>query len=67
LVKPQFEAGRGGVGKNGVVRDESVRRDVLEKTRGYAACNGLAVNGVIESPIKGAKGNVEYLMRCIRE
>jgi 23S rRNA (cytidine1920-2'-O)/16S rRNA (cytidine1409-2'-O)-methyltransferase len=67
LVKPQFEAGRGQVGKNGVVRDESVRREVVEKARGYARENGLSVNGVIESPIAGAKGNIEYLMRCSSE
>ncbi|MDR1495891.1 MAG: TlyA family RNA methyltransferase [Clostridiales Family XIII bacterium] len=67
LVKPQFEAGRGQVGKNGVVRDESVRREVVEKARGYAEENGLSVSGVIESPITGAKGNIEYLMRCASE
>jgi 23S rRNA (cytidine1920-2'-O)/16S rRNA (cytidine1409-2'-O)-methyltransferase len=67
LVKPQFEAGRGQVGKKGVVRDEAVRREALAKARGYAEDNGLAVTAVIESPIRGAKGNVEYLMRCERE
>jgi 23S rRNA (cytidine1920-2'-O)/16S rRNA (cytidine1409-2'-O)-methyltransferase len=64
LVKPQFEAGRGSVGKKGVVRDEAVRVDAMNKARGYACENGLNVIGLIESPIKGAKGNVEYLMRC---
>jgi 23S rRNA (cytidine1920-2'-O)/16S rRNA (cytidine1409-2'-O)-methyltransferase len=64
LVKPQFEAGRDRVGKKGVVRDESVRREVIAKARGFAEENGLTVTGVIESPIRGAKGNVEYLMRC---
>jgi 23S rRNA (cytidine1920-2'-O)/16S rRNA (cytidine1409-2'-O)-methyltransferase len=67
LVKPQFEAERGQVGKKGVVRDEATRRETLEKARGYAVRNGLIVTGIIESPITGAKGNVEYLMRCIRE
>ncbi|MDR2162347.1 MAG: TlyA family RNA methyltransferase [Clostridiales Family XIII bacterium] len=67
LVKPQFEAGRRQVGKKGVVRDEDVRRETLERVRGYATGTGLAVDGVIESPITGAKGNVEYLMRCGRE
>jgi 23S rRNA (cytidine1920-2'-O)/16S rRNA (cytidine1409-2'-O)-methyltransferase len=64
LVKPQFEAERAQVGKKGVVRDEAVRREVVEKARGYARDNGLAVKGVVESPVTGAKGNVEYLMRC---
>jgi 23S rRNA (cytidine1920-2'-O)/16S rRNA (cytidine1409-2'-O)-methyltransferase len=64
LVKPQFEAGRAQVGKKGVVRDESVRQEALAKARGFAEENGLVVTGVTESPITGAKGNVEYLMRC---
>jgi len=66
LVKPQFEAGREQVGKGGIVRDETVRISVLDKVRSYAADNGLSVEGVIESPITGAKGNVEYLMRMRR-
>jgi 23S rRNA (cytidine1920-2'-O)/16S rRNA (cytidine1409-2'-O)-methyltransferase len=62
LVKPQFEAGREQVGKNGIVRDEAVRTEVLKKVGGYAEENGLSVQGVLVSPIKGAKGNIEYLM-----
>lgn len=65
LVKPQFEAERGQVGKGGIVRDESVRREAVEKVKGYAAENGLHAAGVIESPIRGTKGNVEYLMRLV--
>jgi 23S rRNA (cytidine1920-2'-O)/16S rRNA (cytidine1409-2'-O)-methyltransferase len=65
LIKPQFEAGRAQVRKGGIVRDPSVRAEVIEKVRGYAAESGLAVLGVTESPITGAKGNVEYLMRCV--
>ncbi|MDR1293143.1 MAG: TlyA family RNA methyltransferase [Clostridiales Family XIII bacterium] len=64
LVKPQFEAKRGQVGKNGVVRDESVRQEAVRSARAYANENGFAKADVIESPITGAKGNVEYLMRC---
>jgi 23S rRNA (cytidine1920-2'-O)/16S rRNA (cytidine1409-2'-O)-methyltransferase len=67
LVKPQFEARREQVGKNGIVKDESVRREVIANARRYANENGFAVTDVIESPITGAKGNVEYLMRCGRE
>jgi 23S rRNA (cytidine1920-2'-O)/16S rRNA (cytidine1409-2'-O)-methyltransferase len=62
LVKPQFEAERGQVGKGGVVRDPEVHRQVLEKVAGYAAASGLAVLGVIRSPITGPAGNVEFLM-----
>jgi 23S rRNA (cytidine1920-2'-O)/16S rRNA (cytidine1409-2'-O)-methyltransferase len=62
LVKPQFEAGRAQVGKNGIVRDEKVRAEVIENVIAYGENNGLAARGVIESPIKGAKGNKEYLL-----
>ncbi len=62
LVKPQFEAGRGQVGKGGVVRDPAVHRQVLEQVAGYATGLGLAVLGVTRSPITGPAGNVEFLM-----
>ncbi len=61
LVKPQFEAGRGQVGKNGVVRDEKVHRQVLMAVRGYAEEIGWHVCGFTYSPIKGPKGNIEFL------
>jgi len=61
LVKPQFEAERAQVGKGGIVRDPAVWAQVLEKVRGYAAENGLAVTDELESPITGTKGNREYL------
>lgn len=62
LVKPQFEAGRGQVGKKGIVRDNKVREETIGKTVGYAAENGLYPSGLTFSPIKGAKGNIEYLL-----
>lgn len=61
LVKPQFEAGRGQVGKNGVVREEKTHRQVLMAVRGYAAEIGWHVAGFTWSPIKGPKGNIEFL------
>lgn len=61
LVKPQFEAGRGQVGKNGVVRDEKVHRRVLEAVREYASEIGWHVEQFTYSPIKGPKGNIEFL------
>jgi 23S rRNA (cytidine1920-2'-O)/16S rRNA (cytidine1409-2'-O)-methyltransferase len=67
LVKPQFEAGRAQVGKNGVVRDEGVRAEVLRNVTAYALANGLSARGVIPSPIKGAKGNTEFLMLLEKE
>jgi 23S rRNA (cytidine1920-2'-O)/16S rRNA (cytidine1409-2'-O)-methyltransferase len=66
LVKPQFEAGRRQVGRGGIVKDESVHREVIAKARSYAEENGLSVAEVIESPITGAKGNKEFLMKCLR-
>lgn len=62
LVKPQFEAGREQVGKGGIVRDKSVHREVIEKVIGMAEDLGLAPVGLTYSPIKGAKGNIEYLL-----
>ena len=62
LVKPQFEAGREKVGKNGVVRDPATHREVLHNAMGYAAANGFALRGLDFSPVKGPEGNIEYLM-----
>ena len=62
LVKPQFEAWREKVGKNGVVRDPATHREVLHNAMGYAAANGFAVRGLDFSPVKGPEGNIEYLM-----
>ena len=67
LVKPQFEAGREQVGKNGIVRDKDVHEEVLVKVAGYGRANGLSVRGITFSPITGAKGNIEYLMHLIKE
>lgn len=62
LVKPQFEAGRGKVGKNGVVRDESTHFEVLRDSAFFAASCGFSVIALDYSPITGPKGNIEYLM-----
>lgn len=61
LIKPQFEAGRGRVGKGGVVRDPEVHRQVLAEVLNWAVAQGWAVEGLIRSPITGPKGNVEFL------
>ena len=61
LVKPQFEAGRGQVGKNGVVREPAMHARVLQNVREYAAEIGWHVAGFTYSPIKGPKGNIEFL------
>ena len=61
LIKPQFEVGRGEVGGGGVVRDEAKRLRVVEEVNSAARELGLEVLRVIESPITGAEGNVEFL------
>ncbi|MBO4514559.1 MAG: TlyA family RNA methyltransferase [Lachnospiraceae bacterium] len=62
LIKPQFEAGREKVGKNGVVRELSTHREVIEKVIDYASLIGFEVMGLEYSPIKGPEGNIEYLV-----
>ncbi|VAX27494.1 RNA binding methyltransferase FtsJ like [hydrothermal vent metagenome] len=61
LVKPQFEVGKGEVGKGGIVRDLEKRKAVLERICGMGSQWGLKTLGSICSPIRGQKGNVEYL------
>ncbi|MBO6007880.1 MAG: TlyA family RNA methyltransferase, partial [Lachnospiraceae bacterium] len=67
LIKPQFEAGKGKVGKNGVVRDISVHEEVIARTISFADYVGFEVLGIDFSPIKGPEGNIEYLMNLIKK
>ena len=62
LIKPQFEVGKSGLGKHGVVKDEALRNQAVEEIKGFAADLGFTVNGVITSPITGGEGNIEYLI-----
>jgi 23S rRNA (cytidine1920-2'-O)/16S rRNA (cytidine1409-2'-O)-methyltransferase len=62
LVKPQFEAGREEVGKGGVVRDPAVHRRVCEQAKAWVESEGWTVLGIVQSPITGPEGNVEFLM-----
>ena len=62
LVKPQFEVGRDVVGKNGVVRDPAKHLKAVRKCADYAIEAGLYLTGIDYSPIKGPKGNIEFLM-----
>ncbi len=66
LIKPQFEAGRGQVGKGGVVRDPAVHDAVLRRVLGWAGQQGWLVRGLIASPITGPKGNVEFLAWLVK-
>lgn len=61
LIKPQFEAGKGKVGKKGVVRDPAVHLEVLEQFLTHAAASNLTILGMTFSPIRGPEGNIEYL------
>ncbi len=65
LVKPQFEVGKGKVGKGGVVRDETLRAETVAAVIGAIRDLGATVDGPVESPITGPKGNVEYLIRVV--
>jgi len=63
LIKPQFEVGKGRVGKGGVVRDPALHQEVCDRIWAWLVDDrGWAVEGVTESPLKGPKGNTEFLM-----
>lgn len=62
LIKPQFEVGRGEVGKGGIVREPEKHERVVAEVNEFAARLGLKVDGLIESPILGAEGNQEFLV-----
>lgn len=66
LIKPQFEAGREKVGKNGVVRDRKTHVEVIKKICLFSENEGFKILGLDFSPVKGPKGNIEYLM-CIEK
>jgi 23S rRNA (cytidine1920-2'-O)/16S rRNA (cytidine1409-2'-O)-methyltransferase len=67
LVKPQFEVGRGGVGKGGIVREAAARQQAVDMVTAWLSAQpGWRIAGVVPSPIKGGSGNEEYLLgaRC---
>jgi 23S rRNA (cytidine1920-2'-O)/16S rRNA (cytidine1409-2'-O)-methyltransferase len=66
LIKPQFEVGKGAVGKGGIVKSADQHRQVIADITAYAQQLGLSVRAVIESPIKGAKGNTEFLLHAVK-
>jgi 23S rRNA (cytidine1920-2'-O)/16S rRNA (cytidine1409-2'-O)-methyltransferase len=61
LIKPQFEVGKGNLGKGGVVRDDEARLKAVTDVVDHAKKLGLDVEGSIESPLRGPAGNREYL------
>jgi len=62
LVKPQFEVGKGEVGKGGIVRNEESRSRAVAFVAEFARSAGFQVMGQLESPVRGSKGNVEFLL-----
>lgn len=66
LIKPQFEAGKSALNKNGIVREERVRLKIRDELAEFSAGCGFEVKGTVQSPITGGDGNVEYLM-CLRK
>ena len=68
LIKPQFEVGKGRGGKGGVVRDPTLHAEVCERITGWlAGLPGWSVLGIVESPVRGAEGNIEFLIAARRE
>lgn len=62
LIKPQFEAGKENVGKNGIVKEIGIHKDVVTDIYCFSIESGFSVEGLDFSPIKGPKGNIEYLI-----
>ena len=62
LIKPQFEVGKGQVGKGGIVKDESKHQEVVQKIKSFLENTGFTVQGVTPSPILGTEGNKEFLI-----
>ena len=65
LVKPQFEVGKGKVGKGGVVREPQLQQEAVAKVARAAASLGFQVSPAFASPLKGPKGNQEYFLYLI--
>ncbi len=67
LIKPQFEVGKGEVGKGGVVRESALHQKVIDRITGFCQSLGLKVLGVVESPLLGPKGNKEFFIYLKKE
>ena len=61
LIKPQFEVGRSGLGKGGIVKSDKLRREAVDKVVDFAKYIGFSLVSTIESPIIGGDGNIEFL------
>lgn len=67
LIKPQFEVAKGEVGKGGIVRDPALHTRVCGEVRAWLEAAGWKIDGIVESPITGTEGNVEYLVSALRD
>ncbi|RZI48499.1 TlyA family RNA methyltransferase [Lactococcus kimchii] len=67
LIKPQFEAGREQVGKNGIIKDPKVHKMTIEKVIATARKIGFSIQNLTFSPIKGGAGNVEFLVQLVKD
>jgi 23S rRNA (cytidine1920-2'-O)/16S rRNA (cytidine1409-2'-O)-methyltransferase len=67
LIKPQFEARREQVGKGGIIKDKKVHEEVIEKAKAEAEAMGFRAKGIIQSPITGADGNIEFFIHLSKE
>jgi 23S rRNA (cytidine1920-2'-O)/16S rRNA (cytidine1409-2'-O)-methyltransferase len=66
LIKPQFEVGAARVGKGGVVRDPALHQEVCARIEAWVSAQGWNVVGIVESPIRGPEGNIEFLIHAER-
>lgn len=67
LIKPQFECGREGLGKGGIVKSKKIMAEAVKKVIDCAKLNGLFCKGLVTSSIKGGDGNTEFLMVCTKK
>ena len=66
LIKPQFEVGRSGLGKGGIVKDSKARDLAVKKVVDFAVATGFSVKGTVQSSIKGGDGNIEFLAHFVK-
>ena len=66
LIKPQFEVGKSGIGKKGIVKNPKLRERSVNEIKEYSLLLGLKIAGIVESPITGGDGNIEYLIYLLR-
>ena len=66
LIKPQFEVGKSGLGKKGIVKDPKLREKAVNEIKECVSFMGLKIAGTVRSPIAGGDGNIEYLIYLLR-